>query len=277
MGDKKFRSEASRKKYEKQEKKRALAAKRKAVKAKLTAVLGKVMTWLKANQRQAVKWTAIAVAVIVVLWLGCKWFVGPGGSLPNFFGYVRGVEDTWVVSDLNPRTNANSGSSNVDSSSYGKTPRYFHLASLEPLEGYTQDPGFTIQGDETNQDQHYINDDENAMVNSVYVFGVANKTAEKHAGDMVSTMSLSSVTSDVMTATLAGYDTHYVYFVFDQDPDESGVVTEAYASLCLCIDTTEDACVLVILNSYVTAKAEVPTAEMLLPEAETVLKNLTVY
>lgn len=277
MSNQKFRTEASRKNYVKQEKKRAQAARRKAIRAKVTAVTDKAKSWLKENKRLAVKITIAAVVVIVALWLVCKWFVGPGGSLPNFFGHVRGIEDSWVVTDLNPRTNANAGSSNVDSSSYGKTPRYFHLASLEPLKGYTQDPGFTIQADETNQDQHYINDDENAMVNSVYVFGVANKTAEKHAGDMVSTMSLSSVTSDIMTDTIAGFDVRYVYFVFDQEPDENGVVTEAYASLCLCIDTTEDACVLVILNTYDVPKDEVPTAEMMLPEAEIVLQHLTVY
>ena len=278
MGEQKqFRSEQARKNYQQQERKRELAAKRKALRARKKALTQKASAWLKINKKQVVTRTAAAVAVIVLVWLGCKWFIGPGGSLPNFFGYVRGIEDSWVVTDLNPRTNQNSGSSNVDGASRSKTPRYFHLATLEPLEGFTQEVGFTFNADETNQDQHYVADEEGGTVNSVYVFGIANKTAEKHASDMVSVMNMSDVNSDVMTASIAGFDTRYVYFVYNQDPDENGEVTEAYASLCMCIDTTEDACLLVVLNSYVVPVDEVPVMETLVAEAETVLKNLTVY
>lgn len=278
MGEQKqFRSEQARKNYEKQERLRARAARRKAFQAKKTDVTDRCITWLKANKKQAITIAAAAAAVIVLLWLGCKWFFGPGGSLPNFFGYVRGIEDSWVVTDLNPRTNQNSGSSNVNNAPRSKTPRYFHLASLSPLEGFTQELNFTFNADETNQDQHYTANEKNGPVESVYVFGIANKTAEKHAGDMVSVMNMASVSSEVMTQTISGFDTRYVYFVYDQEPDETGAVKEAYASLCLCIDTTEDACVLAVLNSYVEAKEELPTMEALLTEAETVLKNLTVY
>ena len=278
MGEKnQFRSEQARKNYQKQERQRALAAKRKAFNARKAEVTSKCTAWLKANRKQAILTACIALAVIVVLWLGMKWFVGPGGSLPNFFGHVRGIEDTWVVTDLNPRTNANSGSSNVDGASRSKTPRYFHLATLKPLEGYTQDPGFTFNDDEINQDQHYINNDENALVNSVYVFGIANKTAEKHVADMHSVMGLSDVTSEIMTATIAGYDVQYLYFIYNQEPDETGAVTEAYSSLCMCVDTTEDACLLVTLNSYVVPVDQIPSVESMVAEAENVFRSLTVY
>ena len=278
MGEQKqFRSEQARKNYQQQERKREQAAKRKALQAKKKALTEKASAWLKENKKQAAIITAVAVVVIALVWLGCKWFVGPGGSLPNFFGYVRGVEDSWVVTDLNPRTNQNSGSSNVDDAPRSKTPRYFHLATLAPLEGFTQEVGFTFNADEINQDQHYVAAEEGGAVNSVYVFGIANKTAEKHAGDMVSVMNMSDVNSEVMTADIAGFDTRYVYFVYNQDPNENGEVTAAYASLCMCIDTTEDACLLVVLNSYVVPKDEVPAMETLVAEAENVLKNLTVY
>lgn len=81
----------------------------------------------------------------------------------------------------------------------------------------------------------------------------------------------------MVKATIGGFDTHYTYFVYDQEKDENGVAAEAYGSLCLCIDTAQDACVMVILNSYVQPKADVPTADALLVEAEKVLANLTVY
>ena len=275
MGEKKqFRSEQARKNYEKQERLRARAARRKAFRAQKAKVTAQGAAWLKQNKKQTIIVAAAALAVILVLWLGCKWFFGPGGSLPNFFGHVRGVEDSWVVTDLNPRSNQNSGSSNVNNAPRSKTPRYFHL---EPLEGFTQDVGFTFNPDEINQDQHYTANEKTGLVESVYVFGIPNKTAEKHASDMVSVMNMSDLSSEVMTQQIAGHDTRYVYFVYDQDPDINGVVTEAYASLCLCIDTTEDACLLVAINSYVVPKEEVPAVEALVAESEKVLKNLTVY
>ena len=52
---------------------------------------------------------------------------------------------------------------------------------------------------------------------------------------------------------------------------------DAYASLCLCIHTTEDACVLVVLNSYILPVDELPAVDVLLAEAESVMENLTVY
>ncbi len=278
MGEQKqFRSEQARKNYEKQERLRVQAARRKAFRAKKAEATAQGAAWLRTNKKQALTIALAAAAVIVIVWLGCKWFFGPGGSLPNFFGYIRGVEDSWVVTDLNPRTNQNSGSSNVDSAPRSKTPRYFHLATLAPLEGFTQDVGFTFNPDEINQDQHYTANEKTGPVESVYVFGIANKTAEKHAADMVGVMNMSDLSSDVILQQIGGYDTRYVYFVYDQEPDETGAVTEAYASLCMCIDTTEDACLLVVLNSYILPKEEVPTADALAAEAEAVLKNLTVY
>lgn len=278
MGEQKqFRSEQARKNYEKQERQRAQAARRKELTTRRNELTGRASSWVKDNRKLVSLIAAGAALLIVLLWLGCKWFVGPGGSLPNFFGHVRGVEDTWVVTDLNPRTNLNTGSSNVDGTSYGKSPRYFHLATLDPLEGFTQDPGYTINTDKTNQDQHYISTDKNSVLESAYVFGIANKTADKHAGDMVSVMSLSNVTSDIVKATIAGHDVTYVRFVYNQDPDADGVVTEAYASLCMCIDTTKDACVLVVLNSSIVPVEQVPTMDAMLAESEVILRNLTVY
>ena len=278
MGEQKqFRSEQARKNYQKQERQRALAARRKALRSRLQTLTDSALTWVKQNTRQAILIALAAVLAVVLLWLGCKWCFGPGGSLPNFFGTLRGVEDTWVVTDLNPHTNSHKNSALADSYAYSKTPRYFHVATLAPLEGYTQDPGFTLSSDGMNQDQHYINDDENAVLNSAYVFGIANKTSEQHVADMVDSMTgMAGAISDVARDTIAGFDTTYVYFLYNQDPDETGTVTEAYASLCMCIDTTEDACVLVLLNSYILPVDEVPTLEAMVAESEFVLKHLTV-
>lgn len=272
----KFRSEQSRRNYEQAEKRRLRAAKRKELQARKIELTGKAKSWVNSNR---LKSTLIAVAVVIAvaaIWLGCKWFVGPDGSLPNFFGYVRGVEDTWVVTDLNPYTNVNKNSSNIDSAKKSKTPRYYHLATLEPLDGYTLDPGFTFSDDEINQDQHYTAISEDAPVESVYLFGIPNKTAEKHVGDMISAMSVSSIVGETMTANLAGYDTTYTYFVYDQPAEDGGEATEAYASLTLCIDTPHDACLLLVVNTRDMLKTELLTADDLLVEAEKVLANVTV-
>lgn len=278
MGEhKQFRSEEARKNYEKQERLRIRAARRKKLRAQKQALTAKSAAWLKANPKRAALTALAVIAVVVLIWLGCKWCFGPGGSIPNFFGYLRGVEDSWVVTDLNPRSNQNRNSSAVDGAPRSKTPRYFHLATLESLDGFTQDTDFPAMTHETNQDLHYIADDEDGLLASVYVFGIANKTAEKHISDVLSTLSVSNVSGEVMQETIGGFDTHYTYFVYDQEADASGEVTEAYGSLCLCIDTTEDACVLVILNTPNLPKDELPTADDLLPEAEKVLANLSVY
>ena len=277
MGEMKFRSDESRKNYERQEAKRRQAAQRKAFQQKKEELLCKCRTWVKENPKRVACMAAAAVMAIVLIWLGCKWFVGPGGSLPNFFGYVRGIEDSWVVADLNPRTNSNRGSSNVDSTSYGKTPVYFHLATLTPLEGFEQEIDYSLLTNNANQDQHYTNTDKSGMVESVYVFGIPNKTATKHVADMQNVMGLTDISSDVMSGRIAGYDVHYVYFIYDQEPDENGVVSEAYSSLCMCIDTSEDACLLVVINSFVVPKAEILPVEDMVDFSEKVLSNLTVY
>lgn len=278
MGEQKhFRSDASRRNYEQQEKQRARAARHKQQRARKDALKAQSAAWLKANPKRAALTAFAVVTAVVLVWLGCRWCFGPGGSIPNFFGHLRGVEDTWVVTDLNPRSNQNRYSSAVDGAPRSKTPRYFRLATLQPLEGYTQDVGFTLNSDTTNQDQHYIANEAGGAAESVYVFGIANKTAEKHMSDALNTLSISNITGEVVKATIGGFDTHYTYFVYDQEKDENGVAAEAYGSLCLCIDTAQDACVMVILNSYVQPKADVPTADALLVEAEKVLANLTVY
>ncbi len=277
MGDKgQFRSEESRRNYEKQEKQRTRAIRRKEWSAKKAALTGRAGEWLKVHRRQVTIGAIAAAAIILVAWLASSLTAGPGGSLPVVAGKVRGLEDTWIVTDLNPRSNGNVGSSNMDNAPRSKTPRYFHLASFQPLEGFTRDAEFAAR-DEKEQNQHYIANEKGGAVESVYVFGIANKTADKHTGDMVSVMSLSEVTSEIMIESIAGYDTRHVYFVYDGEPDAQGKVTEAYASLCLCIDTAKDACVLVVLNSPTMPKEALPSRDALVEEGETVLNNLTVY
>ena len=129
MADQKqFRSEKARQNYEKQEALRARAAKRKALQQQKDALTAQAKAWLQANRRQVVRWGCIAAALLVILWLACKWFVGPQGSIPNFFGHLVGVQDNWLI---------------IDTSEDSRAPRYHHLADFEYPEGYQQDD-FTV-------------------------------------------------------------------------------------------------------------------------------------
>lgn len=203
--------------------------------------------------------TVAAIVAIVLIWLGCKWFISPGGSIPNFFGYLRGVEDNWIVSNL----------AENDNDSY-----YFKLAEFDAPEGYTLDPEASFSTDALARTQYYVADDENAAAASLYIAGVANKTA---AAQVETLVGYGYTASPSGTVTIGGKEAQYAYSVFDTseegtaDADKTG-----YASLCVYVDSVKDSCVLVLLNTATTAMADVPTEESLLAVAETIVPNLTI-
>lgn len=213
---------------------------------------------------------AVALALaIIVIWLGCKWFIGPSGSLPNFFGNLRTVESDWLVT--------NTGSSSK--------PTYFKMGEMTNPEGYTLDPDFSATSDSKNQTFYYTCDDETSAVKSVYVAGVANKTAAEMM-ETVTGYGYFYDSGEVKSANIAGHDVQYCYFVYgdsetaatstDADGNQVTEYVNGYGSLTMYIDSVEDSCVLLLLNGYVTDLAEVATEEELLAAAEALLPNLTV-
>lgn len=220
----------------------------------------------EAHGKQIIIVAVAVVAAIILIWLGCKWFMGPGGSLPNFFGNLRTVESDWLVT--------NTGSTSK--------PKYFKMGEVTAPEGYTLDPEFTATTDSKNQTFYFAADDENAAVKSVYVSGVANKTAAEMMETVLGYGYYESA-SEGMEATIGGHDVHYAYFVYgdsttatDTDLDGEAEAVDGYPSLCMYIDSVEDSCVLVLLNGQTTALENVASIDELMPVAEAVLPLITV-
>lgn len=217
--------------------------------------------------KQVIFGVIAAVVLIVAIWLCCKWFVGPGGSIPNWFGTLRNVEENWLV------TNTGSTSS----------PKYFKLGEVTAPEGYTLSEGYNLYGDELVQTFTYLADDENASVQQVYYSGVANLKAEEM---IQNALSFYETKSEALTATVAGREVHYGYVVTDTTEttyDEEGNAIEVpqeehtgRSALCIYQDTVQDSCVLVLLQSKDTLLSEVPTQEQLEAEMETFVSLMTV-
>ena len=252
MGKKKkinYRAEqARRKNAEKAEQKRK-AAERKEL-------------WDK-HGKQIIIIAVAAVAALVLIWLGCKWFVGPGGSIPNFFGTLRGVESDWVVT--NTGTTAK--------------PRYYKMAEFSTPEGYTLDPEYNVSSDQLTQTLYFTADDENALVQTIYVSGVKGYTAADQIARVLD-YGFFKDASGAIAGTLGGHEVQYVYMLCPNDADEESAEkpdTEriGYASVCVYADSVQDSCVLVMLNSATATLAEAPSMETMLAEADRLVAGLT--
>ena len=252
MGKKKklnYRAEqARRKNAEKAEQKRKAAERREL--------------WNK-HGKQMIIIAIAAAAALVLIWLGCKWFIGPGGSIPNFFGTLRGVESDWVV--------ANTGTSSK--------PRYYKMAEFSTPEGYTLDPEYDLSSDKLAQTLYFTADDENALVQTIYVSGVTGYTAADQLTRVLD-YGFFKDASEAIAGTLGGHEVQYAYMLCPTDTDEESAEkpdTErnGYASVCIYVDSVQGSCVLVMLNSATATLAEAPSREALVAEAEALLSHLT--
>lgn len=201
-------------------------------------------------------------------------FLTPGAPSedpdPGYIHDMAEVESSWVVHDLNPRTNQNRYTTAADNAPEINEPRYYHLASMTTPEGYTQEENFTISSDENDRALHYTANEPGGTLEAVYVCGVPNKDPQKHAADVTQTMSAYGMTSEIVEAKIAGVDLLYTAFTYPQS------ATESYASLCIYLDTPHDACLIMVLNSYVLPTEELPALDALLTEAEALLPLVTI-
>lgn len=219
-----------------------------------------------AHGKQIIIGSVALIVAIILIWLGCKWFVGPGGSLPNFFGNLRTVESDWIVTNLGTTSK----------------PKYFKLGEVTSPEGYTQDTEFSTGTDSKAQNFYFRADDENAAVQTIYTSGVANKTAAEMLETVLGYGYYVSAGENT-TANIGGYDAHYAYFVYgdsttatDTDLDGESDYVDGYPSLCMYIDSVEDSCVLIMFNGANVALDDVADEATMLAEAEKLLPMLTV-
>lgn len=210
-----------------------------------------------------------AIVLIVAIWLVCKWSFGPGGSIPNWFGTLRDVEENWVITNTGSNTR----------------PKYFKLGEVADLEGYTRTDSSNIYGDELVQSFTYTADSEDALIRQAYISGVAGTSA---ADMLTAALSYYETSSEPKTATINGHEVHYGYLVSEvvhTHDHETGEVLEGMedetpcsglAALCIYEDTVQDSSVLVMLQSKESDLTAVPTQEQMEAEMEKFVSLLTV-
>lgn len=251
-----FRSEQARKNYEKSERLHVRAVQRKAYRAKKAEVTGKAATFVKQHRKQVLIAAAAVLTAILMLWLGCKALIGPGGSIPNFFGHLMGAQDSWLI---------------INTAQDGKSPRYQHLADFDVPAGYHLD-NFSVFDDGMQQDFYCVADDEASPVRDVYISGAKNMVAAEYPGILLS-YQMHKEATEPGPATIAGIDGYTVCLTFDEsDTDGEGM---GYRSLCMYIQTDKDACISVMISSPTLPMAELPDEAALRAEAETILSGLT--
>lgn len=209
---------------------------------------------------------AALIVVIVAINLISSFISGPNGSLPQWFGTLRTVEDDWIV--------ANTGTSSK--------PTYYKLGEYAAPEGYVLDEGYNGSTDKLNQNQYYNAADETAPVTSLYVSGVKNMSAEAQLNTI---LNYYGENTGAQQANIAGFDVHYSYIVMDTTVDQTdaeGNVIETpeeektgASFLCAYIDTVQNSSILVMLNTAEGPKADVVAEDVLMAELERVLPNLT--
>lgn len=209
---------------------------------------------------------AVAVVLLVIaIWLCCKWFVGPGGSIPNWFGTLRNVEENWVI--------ANTGSTS--------SPKYFKFGEVAAPEGYTLTESYNYYDDDLLQNFTYVADDENATVQEVYFGGVSGATAEEMSSMVLSFYGEEG--DEVQVAEVNGHEVRYLYVIFeDTSYDDEGNAIEVAeeeqtgtAYLYAYTNTVQDSSVLMYLATKDALLSELPTQEQLEAELPTFAALLT--
>lgn len=211
-----------------------------------------------------------AVVLIIGIWLICKATIGPGGSIPNFFGNLQGVQENWVVT--------NQGTTNA--------PRYYKMGEFTAPEGYTLDPEYNISSDKRDKTFYYTADDENAVIQSIYVAGVKNRSASEMV-EMVSGYSMFAEEPTISADPVGGQKGQWMLGIIndeeiteeetEENAEEEAELKIGHMQMNLYSESVQNSCVLVFMNSKSAVPAEeIPSKEEFLAEAEKILAHLTV-
>ncbi len=225
------------------------AAKKNAQKAEQRRKDQARKAFLEKNGRKITIASVAGVAALIVLFLLLKLFVGPGGSIPNFFGTLRGVQDNWIVTNLGD----------------DRHPRYYKMATFDIPEGYALDPEFFISSDSKNRTRCVRPEEENG-INYIYVAGVANRDAQT----MMDTYAGYNLSEDEVVpekGQLGGHDCMYAYVRVKMSEPESAD-KDSYSMLTVYTDTVQKSSVVVSVQSLPGSMEELPGEEVLLAEAE---------
>ena len=201
------------------------------------------------------------VVLVIGIWLIIKATTGPSGSIPNFFGNLQGVQEDWIV------TNQGTDSK----------PRYYKMGTFEKPEGYTRDSGFNVSSDKADQTFYYTADDETAVIQSIYVSGVRNKTAREML-DTIVNYSMFYGEPLISEEPIAGHEAKWVLGMLNDDENatEESEPEIGHRQITIYIDSVQNACILALLSTQSTALDEIPSDEEVRAAAEKLLAHLTV-
>lgn len=213
------------------------------------------------------------IVLIVGIWLICKATIGPGGSIPNFFGHLQGVKADWIV--------ANQGTTS--------DPRYYKMGTFAAPEGFTVDPEYHIASDELAKTLYYKADDADAPVQTVYVAGVSGHTAAEMA-ETVRGYGLYGGEAVQHEGTLGGQEAVWLMGKINDDQEAIEAANAAAANgeeveepelvigheqMTIYVDSVQGGCILVYLNSTSSTPVEdIPSDEAFLEVAEKLMAGL---
>ena len=243
--NKQFRSEEARKNYEKAERQREQAKKRKALDAKKTEMYNSAKSWLKQNPFKALVAAAIVIAVIALTAVVVGTVSDP----------LKGKQDNWLIVNVSGTTSAD----------------YRHLGTFDVPAGFTLDD-YSTYSDETTQDFFCIANDQNAIVQDVYISGSRALRAADFPTNILS-YGFHKAAGEPRQLTVAGKDCHALYLVTDESEYYGDGMNLAHMSFYF--DTDEGACVTATFRSNMMPFDELPDEAAMLAEAERVLANLT--
>ena len=230
-----------------------LAARKSAIKKAEDMKIARQKQYWKDNQKKILTIAAIAVVAIVVLCLAIDYLYVPANTVRSFMGNVVDASANALIREMDGR--------------------YYNMGTVNTPEGYEPaDYGMDMTTDKNETFFYFETTDESKAVDSVYLIGVKDRTAE----DMIKSVSAIfnyEVQGENKHATIGGQDVHYYYgvsMVNEETPDIN------FATLTCYIDSVNDSCILVSLSTTEGPSDTMPTEEAMLAEAEAIFTNFSI-
>lgn len=216
------------------------------------------------KEKEMKQYTTLLIALVcVIAVIGLVMVMKNAFTQPKEIRSLNAVEDSWIVIDADNTTGT----------------RYHHPASFVVPAGYHA-TDFTLMTDDVQRDFYVEADDENAVVESVYVCAAPELTAAEYMQRLVdySPAALNEgdtvETGEPFTATIAGKEAHCLYLAYTSAAEDGTM--QAYGCLYTAFDAPKNVCVYASVSGGYTTPESIQTVETLLAEAETLLAGLTI-
>lgn len=199
----------------------------------------------------------ILAAVIAGAWTAIDYFDTPGGSMRYFAGKLVDKQPDQIIQNLGTT----------------KSPRYYCYGAMQSPEGYTLDPDSYAASSTKGEEQNFFfnADDENALIQEVYVTGIDGKTSLQMVEDVAGNTMLAKEIVARDSAEIEGHTVNFLCYCMESSTKDGWLTT-----LVMYEDSIRDGCVLVSCTSGKLPKDQLPTAEQMLAAAQPMLACLTV-